>query len=88
VESYTLIFDLGEKMIYNMSKSEMYNERTSLYGQKMKLDRFFTLYLDKFGSKMDADNPDTKIWKLYKSKLKEYEQLTQKIKHIEYWIAK
>lgn len=75
-------------MNYTMSKSEMLNERASLYVQKMKLDRFFTLYLDKFGSKMDADKPDTKIWKLYKTKLKEYDQLGQKIKHIEYWIAK
>lgn len=71
-----------------MSKSEMVNERTALYGQKMKLDRFFTMYLDKFGSKMDSDNPDTPIWKLYKTKLKEYDQVGQKIKHIEYWIAK
>jgi hypothetical protein len=75
-------------MNYTMSKSEMIDERTSLYGQKMKLDRFFTLYLDKFGGKMDPDKPDTPIWKLYKTKLKEYGQLNQKIKHIEYWIAK
>lgn len=71
-----------------MNKSEMLDKRSSLYIEKMKLDRFFSMYLDKFGSKMDPDKPNTKIWALYKTKLKEYDQLNREIKSIEYWISK
>jgi len=70
------------------SKSELITEQSNLKIEKMKLDRFFSLYLDKFGSKMDHEKPNTKIWQLYKSKLKEYEELSRKISHLEYWISK
>jgi hypothetical protein len=71
-----------------MTKSELYEKRAALYTEKMKLDKFFTLYLDKFGSKMDSDKPNTKIWGLYKAKLKEYGSVTTQIRQIEYWISK
>jgi hypothetical protein len=63
-------------------------KRHGLLVQKMKLDKFFSLYLEKFERKMDPDKPDTPIWKLYKAKLKEYGALNQEIKNTEYWIAK
>ena len=63
-------------------------KRNGLLVQKMKLDKFFSLYLEKFERKMDPDKPDTPIWKLYKVKLKEYGALNQEIKNTEYWIAK
>ena len=63
-------------------------KRNALLVQKMKLDKFFSLYLEKFERKMDPDKPDTPIWKLYKTKLKEYGALNQEIKNTEYWIAK
>jgi hypothetical protein len=56
--------------------------------QRMKLDRFFTMFLDKFERKMDPDNTDTPIWKLYKLKMKEYGKISQDIKNEEYWIKK
>jgi hypothetical protein len=70
------------------SKSELLAEQSNLQIEKMKLDRFFSMYLDKFGSKMDHEKPDTKVWQLYKSKLKEYEDVSRKITHLEYWINK
>lgn len=70
------------------SKSDLINEKQTLQLEKMKLDRFFSMYLDKFGSKMDHEKPNTKIWALYKAKLKEYEEVSQQIKRLDYWIAK
>jgi hypothetical protein len=70
------------------SKLELINDKQTLQIEKMNLDRFFSLYLDKFGSKMDPEKPNTKIWALYKTKLKEYDEVSQKIKHLEYWISK
>lgn len=63
-------------------------KRNELVVQKMKLDKFFSLYLEKFERKMDPDKPNTPIWKLYKTKLKEYGALNQEIRNTEYWIVK
>jgi hypothetical protein len=68
-----------------MNLTEKYN---SLQIEKMKLDKFFSMFLEKFERKMDADKTDTPVWKLYKAKLKEYDKVSQELKHTEYWIKK
>jgi hypothetical protein len=68
-----------------MTLTEKYN---SLQIEKMKLDKFFSMFLEKFERKMDADKTDTPVWKLYKAKLKEYDKVSQEIKNTKYWIAK
>jgi len=68
-----------------MTLIEKYN---SLQIEKMKLDKFFSMFLEKFERKMDADKTDTPVWKLYKAKLKEYDKVSQELKHTEYWIKK
>ena len=50
-------------------------KHNSLMVERMKMDRFFTMFLDKFDRKMDPEKPDTPIWKLYKQKSKEYSEL-------------
>jgi len=56
--------------------------------QKMKLDKFFSMFLEKFERQMDPDRTDTPVWKLYKNKLKEYEKVYHEIKATRYWINK
>jgi hypothetical protein len=68
-----------------MTHTEKYNH---LLVQKMKLDKFFSLFLDKFEKDMDPDKTDTPIWKLYKAKFKEYNKISQDLKSEEYWINK
>jgi hypothetical protein len=68
-----------------MNLTEIYN---SLQLEKMKLDKFFSMFLEKFERKMDADKTDTPVWKLYKVKLKEYEKVNQELKATDYWIKK
>lgn len=65
-----------------------YEERSRLQIEKMKMDKFFSMFLEKFERKMDPDKPNTPVWKLYKDKLKEYEKLSHGIKTADYWIAK
>ena len=67
---------------------DLIEKRNDLVVQKMKLDKFFSMFLEKFERKMDPDNTNTPIWKLYKSKLKEYGLIDQEIKNTEYWIRK
>lgn len=68
-----------------MTLTEKYN---SLQIEKMKLDKFFSMFLEKFERKMDSDKLDTPVWKLYKIKLKEYDTVSQELKNTKYWINK
>ena len=63
-------------------------KRHELLMQKMKLDKFFTMYLDKFDKQMDSEKPNTPVWKLFKKKSDEYSKLNQEIRNVEYWIKK
>jgi hypothetical protein len=63
-------------------------QHQSLILQKMKLDKFFSMFLEKYERKMDCEKTNTPIWKLYKSKLKEYDDVQHKIRTTEYWMKK
>ena len=59
-----------------------------LLAERMKMDKFFSMYLDKFERNMDPEKTKTPIWNLYKKKLNEYEDLTRTIKAAEYYLKK
>jgi hypothetical protein len=63
-------------------------KRNDLLAEKMKLDKFFTMFLDKFERKMDPENTNTPVWKLYKKESARYNKICQEIRNAEYWIAK
>jgi hypothetical protein len=67
---------------------ELQKTYSKLLSERMKLDKFFSLYLDKFERKMDQENTNTPIWNLYKKKLKEYADLGKTIKAAEYYLKK
>lgn len=71
-----------------MNKKSTINRYNELVVAKMRLDKFFTMFLDTYGSKMDSDNTETPIWKLYRAKLKEYDDISKETKAIEYWMKK
>ena len=73
--------------MYNMNMN-LIEKRNHLLIERMKMDKFFSLFLEKFERKMDPDKTDTPIWKLYKSKIKEYGELQREIKATEYWLHK
>ena len=65
----------------------MLTELSQLRADKMKMDKFFTMYLDKFERKMDPEKPNTPVWNLYKQKMKEYDKVERQIKTLEYRIS-
>ena len=71
-----------------MSTTSKITEYQELLGVKMRLDKFFSMFLDQYGDQMDSDNTDTPVWKLYKAKLKEYDTVSRSFKEAEYWIKK
>ena len=63
-------------------------KKQQLVIERMKMDRFFSLFLDKFERKMDPENTNTPIWKLYKKESERYNRVCQEIRNMEYWIKK
>ena len=76
------------KIVSTDNVHELLNIQRKLYTDKMKLDKFFSMFLDKFDRKMNPDDTNTPIWKLYKIKLKEYSDIDQCIKASTYYVNK
>jgi hypothetical protein len=68
--------------------SQLQSIYIQLLNDKMKLDKFFSMFLDKLGNKMDSEKTDTPVWKLYRQKTKEYSELEQAIKAANYYLKK
>lgn len=81
-----------EQQIIKLASDSDYEGLASAKGnlliERMKLDKFFSMFLDKFEKKMDADNVETPIWKLYKTKLKEYDSIQRSIKLSDYYLMR
>ena len=73
-------------MMTTLNKQQLIEQQSLLMADKMKLDKFFSMYLDKVGSKMDPDVPNTPVWKLYKEKLNEYDSVTRRIRVLDFYI--
>lgn len=57
---------------------------SALISSRMEMDKFFSMFLDKFERKMNSDNTDTPIWNLYKTRLEEYSIIAKNIRYAEY----
>ena len=62
--------------------------RSSLVDERKVMDKWFDKYLDMFEKKMSPDETDTPIWKLYKTKSKEYSELNGIITTADVYIKK
>jgi len=78
--------------IVSLATDHNYVGIKNVYGQliveRMRLDKFFSMYLDKFERKMDPEKTSTPVWDLYKKKMREYGDLQQTIKVAEYYMKK
>jgi len=76
------------KIVSTDAVQELLDIKHQLYMEKMKLDKFFSMFLEKFDRKMDPNETDTPIWKLYNIKLKEYSDIDKCIKAATYYANK
>lgn len=58
---------------------------TQLIIEKMKLDKFFSIFLDRY--ELDDNNTDTLEWKTYRMMTKEYERVEDLIKTTKYYLG-
>lgn len=70
------------------SLKELEDLRDKKIIEKMKLDKFFSMFLDAYGDGLNADNIDNTnpLWKLYRGKLKEYNDVETTINRTKFHI--
>lgn len=68
--------------IFHDPIEQVADHRSKLQIDKMKMDRFFSVFLDK--AKFDEENLDTPEWFTYREMLKEYDKLSEMIKAANY----
>jgi len=74
-------------MVYT-STMEYQEKLNGLHIKRARLDKFFTMFLDRYSHKMDPENVDTPVWKLYRKSLAEYDALSKEITATKYWLTK
>ena len=56
--------------------------------QKMKMDKFFSMFLEKFENDMDPNVLGTPIWNLYNTKMAQYKELRSLETATQYYLAR
>jgi hypothetical protein len=71
--------------IGSSSESELYDIKNTLIVQKMKLDRFFSVFLDSV--ELTEENVGDENWTTYREMLKEYDRVEHLIRTTDYYIS-
>lgn len=71
--------------IVDAQGQQLFNIKNQLIVEKMKLDKFFSKFLD--ANEMDEEDTTTPEWFTYKEMLKDYERVNKLIKSADYYIA-
>lgn len=69
-----------------MPKNKLQEIRNEFATEKMRLDKFFSLFLEEHN--LDMEDNDSNNWLIYRKKLKEYSSITQKIKWSDYYLGR
>lgn len=68
------------------SKEELYHIKNELIVEKMKLDKFFSIFLSANG--LDENHTDTNEWKEYKTELNKYQDISNRINWVDYYLKR
>jgi len=66
------------------SKQELIEIKNNFVLEKMRMDKFFSIFLAE--NELDENEVDTKEWKIYKTKLADYQRLNILINWAEYYL--
>lgn len=75
---------ITHRQITTAQTIELSTIKNTLTVDKMKLDRFFSIFLDRY--EMTEDNLDTPEWFTYREMLKHYDHINNLIKTTDYRI--
>lgn len=69
-----------------LPKPDLKQKHDEFIVQKMKLDKFFSDFLDRYDLELEETNSEN--WVTYKQKLDEYVNLSQKIKWSQFYLGR
>jgi hypothetical protein len=69
-----------------MNKQNLVEVKNNLVLDKMRLDKFFSVFLNE--NELDHDIPNTPQWQTYKEKLSVYQDLSKLINWADYYLGK
>ena len=73
---------------YDQDVQALEKIKAVLVKERTVMDKWFDKYLEMFERKMSTEDTETPIWKLYKTKSKEYSELNGIIKTADIYIKK
>lgn len=73
---------LSIQQLEQANTTELANIRDALVAEKMKLDKFFTAFLD--NADLDNDDLDNPEWTVYHEMLKEYDRVSSQLQNVTY----
>lgn len=73
---------------YDQDVESVVKIKNYLVAERTVMDKWFDKYLEMFERKMSTEDLETPIWKLYKTKSKEYSELNGIIKTADIYIKK
>lgn len=76
---------ITHRQITAAQSTELATIKNTLTVDKMKLDRFFSVFLDE--AEMDTEDTNTHEWITYREMLKEYERVNDLIKTTDYYLG-
>lgn len=74
-----------KEIIARADTKKLYEIKHDLQIKVMKLDKFFTMFLD--NTDLDEDKPDTTDWKVYNEMTKEYQHVNELIRATDYYLG-
>ena len=69
-------------------KSKLQELLNEVIIQKMKMDKFFSMFLEKFENDMDPNVLGTPIWNLYNTKMSQYKELRSLETATKYYLSR
>lgn len=79
--------DIVKSYSYN-KKEDLKKTTRKLIKERMVNEKFMSKFLDMFERKMSYEELDTKIWDLYRKKIKEHEELSSLIQTAQFYLKK
>ena len=67
---------------------DLYTLRKTLVQGQYKISIFLDKFIEKMGNKLDGEQNDSPVWKLYNTKTKTYNEYERAIRIIDYHLAK
>lgn len=76
---------ITRRVIADAAPTELHQIKYDLQVKRMKLDKFFTMFLD--NTELETEDTTTTDWKVYNEMTKEYQNVNELIRATDYYLG-